>query len=979
MTSKLLTAIPVVPIDEVLTWLIQSTVLLTMGLLAGRFLKGRGPAVQSALYRTILVAVLVCPIASLAIAAMGFPGLVIRVPSAAADDKIVIPDRGPDRVGPIARQVSGAIPTSFDRRAIAPSTSEPPSVLSPRTTAELVESVTVRDWIALLASIILASWLMGTAILAARMLVGHRLMARLRGTAIPAEPEAQALCHELAGRMRLRLPGVLRSPFLSSPCLDGLRRPAILLPEDAEQHLRDTFVHELAHLGRRDGLWNLLRQMATAALWVQPLLWVLSRRIEETAEEVCDDFVVAFGADRGRYAGHLLELAERRLPPLAPSAVGMISLRSLLARRIARILDSTRSLSTRAGRRTLTATLLAGLAGTILAGLLGVGGRSRDLLADEPKPGMSATADDPKSASFNLAFGQAIKTSEQPADIKDEQGKVSARDVPITGRIVDLEGRPIQGVRVQVDSTNKAKEGDLTPWIEAMRRGEPSWVAYRLLKEDKEKPSSKTESDAQGRFRLEGLGAEKVVTLSIEGPTVAHTHLEVVTRLVEPFPAKGFTNRYGPGTQTIYGANLTLSAAPGRAVEGVVRDEKTKEVMKDVEVRSLRFAGSDLGGILSLKTRTDAEGRFRLAGFPKGDGNKLLVVPNDDQPYFMQDLDMPDPPGIGAIPVEIGLHRGTWIEGRVTDQETGAPVAGSWLHYLPFLENQFVEAIPEFQGGIYRAGSAFQDRYQSKADGTFRLVGLPGRAIVGAVVYRGKTYRQGAGAESIHGMNESGHFATVHNPVTANRLFPTSMKEINPAEGAETVHVDIALDPGATVHLRVVDQQGKPVTGVKTGGRLGRDRLDDEAQARAEFDVVTLGPGEDRLVLLVHEGRKLGRVVPVKAGDDKDGPVVVTLEPSATITGRIVDRDDNPVSGASIHCYPKESTMDYRIQLPELSSGPDGRFTLANVPTGCGYSIVAEGHSLATDVSERGFATRDLTVRPGETTDLGEISLQRRP
>ena len=170
MTSNLLAAGSMAPIDEVLTWLIQSTVLLSVGLLAGRFLKGRGPAVQSALYRTILVAVLVCPIASMASAAMGFPGLVIRVPSAAAEDKVKVADHGPDRVGPIARQ-------------------------------------------------------------------------------------------------------------------------------------------ELAHPSRRDGLWNLLRQLVTAALWVQPLLWVLSRRIEETAEEVCDDFVVAFGADRGRYAGHLLELA----------------------------------------------------------------------------------------------------------------------------------------------------------------------------------------------------------------------------------------------------------------------------------------------------------------------------------------------------------------------------------------------------------------------------------------------------------------------------------------------------------------------------------------------------------------------------------------------------------------------------------------------------------------------------------------------
>src|SRR5580693_8178733 len=130
MTSKLLTAGSVAPIDEVLTWLIQSTVLLTVGLLAGRFLKGRGPAVQSALYRTILVAVLVCPIASTAIAAMGFPGLVIRIPGVAADDKIKVADRGVDRVGPIARHGSRPIPTLFDRTAIVPSSVDPTHVMT---------------------------------------------------------------------------------------------------------------------------------------------------------------------------------------------------------------------------------------------------------------------------------------------------------------------------------------------------------------------------------------------------------------------------------------------------------------------------------------------------------------------------------------------------------------------------------------------------------------------------------------------------------------------------------------------------------------------------------------------------------------------------------------------------------------------------------------------------------------------------------
>ena len=43
-----------IPAGLLLTWLIQSTVLLAVGLLAGHLLRKRGPAIQSALYRTTL-------------------------------------------------------------------------------------------------------------------------------------------------------------------------------------------------------------------------------------------------------------------------------------------------------------------------------------------------------------------------------------------------------------------------------------------------------------------------------------------------------------------------------------------------------------------------------------------------------------------------------------------------------------------------------------------------------------------------------------------------------------------------------------------------------------------------------------------------------------------------------------------------------------------------------------------------------------
>src|SRR4051812_27736581 len=67
-----------------LTWAIQSSALLALGLLAGRLLRRTGPAVQSGVYRPTLVAVLVCPFASTLLASMGYEGPDLRLPGPAA-------------------------------------------------------------------------------------------------------------------------------------------------------------------------------------------------------------------------------------------------------------------------------------------------------------------------------------------------------------------------------------------------------------------------------------------------------------------------------------------------------------------------------------------------------------------------------------------------------------------------------------------------------------------------------------------------------------------------------------------------------------------------------------------------------------------------------------------------------------------------------------------------------------------------------
>src|SRR6516162_9006276 len=99
MTGRFLVGGSVAPIDWVSTWVIQSTVLLAAGLLAGRLLRRCGPAVQSTLYRTTLAAVVLCPVASMAMAAMGFSGVMIHWPGAMGGDTTagVITDQDRDR------------------------------------------------------------------------------------------------------------------------------------------------------------------------------------------------------------------------------------------------------------------------------------------------------------------------------------------------------------------------------------------------------------------------------------------------------------------------------------------------------------------------------------------------------------------------------------------------------------------------------------------------------------------------------------------------------------------------------------------------------------------------------------------------------------------------------------------------------------------------------------------------------------------
>jgi hypothetical protein len=575
-----------------------------------------------------------------------------------------------------------------------------------------------------------------------------------------------------------------------------------------------------------------------------------------------------------------------------------------------------------------------------------------------------------------IDFGTVDVTTAKPVQSAATPAQAATADVPITGRIVNLEGQPVAGVSVKVEEFRVPKEDNLTNWLVAVEKGSPPWVAASLIdwnRKSPEKAGREAKTDNNGRFWLEGFGGERILELSLQREGIAYKRIEVATRKMNPIPARGFRNQYGPGAGTIYGADFVYAAAPSRPIEGVVKDAKTGQLLAGVEVRSSRFAGSDFIGTMSLRTTTGSQGRFRMDGLPKGTGNQLLVVTNDDQPYFLHEVKLPDPPGGGVVSIEVTLHRGIWIEGKLTDQATEKPIPAACLTYLPFLENKFAQAIPEFGEDRNTHGSEFQDRYLSKSDGSFRLVGLPGRAIVGAFLVNDR-YMTGAGSETIRGMTKAGHFETYGHPIPAGKHWPTVMREIDAPAAADVIHVDLQAVVGDSVRLKVVDADGKPVRGVKTLGMTGRGSYEREALADAEGKVTNLMPAEERSVMLRHEGRKLGKVVRVRKGDDKHGPVAVTLEPLGTMTGRVADADGTSFAGATVRPDLLPSG-DFSPHLPDVATDEAGRFHVPDVPTGCDYALAVDSMGA---IKKRRFAFLEkVTVKPGATTDVGEVRFKK--
>jgi protocatechuate 3,4-dioxygenase beta subunit len=553
-----------------------------------------------------------------------------------------------------------------------------------------------------------------------------------------------------------------------------------------------------------------------------------------------------------------------------------------------------------------------------------------------------------------------------PADGKrdDLTLRLVEDDVPIMGQIVDLEAKPVPGATLTLMQINAAPGEDLSPWLEAAKgkKGLRYQLEHQHLSRFTIAVPLQVTTDAAGRFRLTGIGRDRLVAAQLDGPTIVSQHLHMLTRASETITVTAYESKpeyNDPRTDTTYyGASFRHVAAPTQPIIGVVRDKDTGKPLAGVTVGSLALTigPSHRASFDLVRTTTDAQGRYRLTGMPKRAGNLIAAFPDNDLPYVASHKEVPDSPGLNPVTVDLELRRGVWIEGKITDKVTGQPLRAS-LEYFSLYSNPNLKDYPGFDGtySFDRLGAAV------KEDGSYRIAGLPGPGLI--AVYAPKNhYLRAPYRDDEHGTTKSSlSTSPYHISFTSNY---GALAQVDPAKGVDVVKRDVTLDPGWTFTGTVVGPDGKPLAGAWGFGVTGEH----EKTKTAEFTVQPFNPRRPHAVLFQHLEK--GLVGVAQPPTENGGSVTVRMGPGAAATGRLVDADGKPRAGVEleVRLRLKENRYWHHYPPEHIKTDREGRFRVEALLPGYEFSLKGD----------KGKVPLGGGLRSGETKDLGDVQLKEK-
>lgn len=344
------------------------------------------------------------------------------------------------------------------------------------------------------------------------------------------------------------------------------------------------------------------------------------------------------------------------------------------------------------------------------------------------------------------------------------------------------------------------------------------------------------------------------------------------------------------------------------------------------------------------RATADADGRFTLKGIGAG---ALALVASGRGHASRNPTKITVGVGEQVDNVKIVVDRGFSISGTIIDAATRKPIAGVRVH------------------GYAVSGGGAASSEPTGADGGFELIGL-GRG------------NYGLSAEGDGVMPEYGKSAEVSDKDVTGIVI----------EMAAGVSLSGRVDPPVATAIRIeADQDKISRSNVMNAGRAAGVTADSDPTTGA-FVLHQVPPGEFS-VIATHADGRTGKLA-VTVADKDQASLVVTLEPRASIAGKVIDASGAAVPGVRVAAEPAVPGLPRRArrlvppQRDAVITGADGSFQIVGLEAGTldltvrddqGSLSPAHGDELAEVELTRGQALTGLvlTVEPRDGKITGRV------
>lgn len=502
---------------------------------------------------------------------------------------------------------------------------------------------------------------------------------------------------------------------------------------------------------------------------------------------------------------------------------------------------------------------------------------------------------------------------------------------PLLGRVVEPGGTPVRGAKVKVVSVDPTGR-PIGNGLATENRLNLLWSSVPLG----------ATTDADGRFTVAGLPADRVVTLVVTEP--GHERLYAFAATTETPQPDDVSRTFRDGQaeeerRPVHTGTFTLTA---RRTDHVL----TGRVLRETDGKPA--AGARVFHAWTDTGKVGDDGVYRIEGLTSGAAEVHASLEGSDVAPLDLKVEIPDEPK--EVRRDLVLPRGLIVTGRVIDGATGRGVAKAAVDF---------RATPT----PGRMPSFFGFSKETDADGRFRLVVPPTAGTVTLV-------------------SVPPDYPALERGITGQAANPQWSRAVD-GRGAQTVAVaDFRMSSSRGLVLQAVDPAGRPVpkarVDVRDFNRWPENRPG-SADEQGRYEATGLPPGQTTVVDVTSEELRLGATVEVDVPPaDRPGPgksIEVRLRPLVALSGRVLDGDGKPLPGAQVQLYrdvtsPGQSGRSFGLPIgSRYEAQADGSYSFDGLIPGATYNTQVEAEGFANSSSNH------VTVKPGQPVRVDDFRL----